>query len=337
MIERAEIITEGVFRPGVEDVEVKYVMSGRRPDRVDRLHPLASDRVISEATPVSVMTNVGQMIEFVKRSGAADAGVIVDLHSCPSSGVSQPRSTDVTSWRNMARLLAEEFPSARYLGGVHGVGRQAAAFLELRPPRGAGLNRLVWQSNTRGHEIALFSADSLPVEAGYMVDTSRLIALLQLDERGEYLVEMLSRILVDRRKRRRLLIRLLEIEDEGGSVQEDPVLTRSEAEVLRIIQDAMRPLSTAEVQELAQEGDSLRRYRQHVSAVLNDLTTKGLLGKVRGGPGRVVYFALPRESIRLALAQLGQTPDECEFERLREITELPYSVLLEIVEDMRSP
>ena len=163
VIERAEIITEGVFRPGVEDVEVKYVMSGRRPDRIDRLHPMASDRVISEATPVSVMTNVGQMIELVRRSGAADAGVIVDLHTHPSSGMAHPSNTDMNSWRSMAQALAREFPGARFLFGVHGVGRQAAAFLERTSPRGAGLNRLVWQSNTRGHEIALFTPDSLPI------------------------------------------------------------------------------------------------------------------------------------------------------------------------------
>ena len=164
IIERAEIITEGVFRPGVDDVEVKYLMSGRRPDRVDRLHPLASDRIISEATPVSVVTNVSQMIEFVKRSGAGDAGLIVDLHTHPSSGIALPSDTDMKTWRSMAQLLEDEFPNARFLFGVHGVGSPAAAFLERSPPRIAGVNRLIWRSNTRDHEIALFTPDSSPIE-----------------------------------------------------------------------------------------------------------------------------------------------------------------------------
>ncbi len=164
IIERAEIITEGVFRPGVADVEVKYLMSGRRPDRVDRLHPLASERIISEATPVSVVTNVNQMIEFVKRSGAGDAGLIVDLHTHPSSGIALPSDTDMKTWRSMAQLLEEEFPNARFLFGVHGVGGHAAAFLERTPPRRQGVNRLTWRSNTRDHEIALFTADSSPIE-----------------------------------------------------------------------------------------------------------------------------------------------------------------------------
>ena len=167
VIERAEIVTEGVFRPGVEDVEVAYLMSGRRPDRLDRVHALASDRIISEATPVSVMTNVNQMIEFVRRSGAADAGVIVELHTHPSSGMTQPSDTDMKSWRSIAQSLAGEFPSARFLFGVHGVARQSPGFLERTSPRRVGLNRLTWQSNTRGHEIALFTSDSSPVEVRF--------------------------------------------------------------------------------------------------------------------------------------------------------------------------
>ena len=164
IIERAEIITEGVFRPGVKDVEVKYLMSGRRPDRVDRLHPLASERIISEATPVSVVTNVNQMIEFVKRSGAGDAGLIMDLHTHPSSGIALPSDTDTKTWRSMAQLLQDEFPNARFLFGVHGVGAPAAAFLERSAPRIEGVNRLIWRSNTRDHEIALFTPDSSPIE-----------------------------------------------------------------------------------------------------------------------------------------------------------------------------
>ena len=168
-----------------------------------------------------------------------------------------------------------------------------------------------------------------------MVDTSRLEALLRLDERGEYIAEQLSRLLVDRRKRRLLLIKLHEIDQDQESREEDTVLTQSEAEVLRIVMDARKPTTTAEVQGLA-EGESLRKYRQHASATLNNLTAKGLLGKVRG-PGRQMYFAPARDAVKLALTQLGQTPDDCELEKIREITELPYAVTLETIEDMRYP
>ena len=166
-----------------------------------------------------------------------------------------------------------------------------------------------------------------------MVDLSRLEALLRLDERGAYIVEQLSRLLVDRRKRRLLLIQLHEIDQDRESREEDTVLTQSEAEVLRIVMDARKPTTTAEVQDQA-EGESLRKYRQHASATLNNLTSKGLLGKVRG-PGRQMYFALPREAVKLALTQLGQTPEDCDLVKIGEITELPYAVTLETVEEMR--
>ncbi len=168
IIERAEIITEGVFRPGVADVEIKYVLSGTRYSRVDRLHTLASDNIISEATPVSVSTNVTQMIEFVKRSGAGGAGLIVDLHTHPSPGIALPSETDMNTWRTMAQLLAEEFPSARFLFGVHAVGSQSPTFLDRTPPTKRNVNSLAWRSNTRDHEIALFDPDSAPVEVQFV-------------------------------------------------------------------------------------------------------------------------------------------------------------------------
>ena len=138
-----------------------------------------------------------------------------------------------------------------------------------------------------------------------MVDLSRLEALLRLDERGEYIVEQLSRLLVDRRKRRLLLIQLHEIDQDRESREEDTVLTLSEAEVFRVVMDARKPVTTAEVQSMA-EGDSLRKYRQHASATLNNLTAKGMLGKVRG-PGRQMYFAPAKDAVRLALMNADGT------------------------------
>ena len=83
---------------------------------------------------MSVVTNVGQMMEFVKRSGAGEAGLIVDLHTHPASGVALPSDTDMRTWRSMAELLGEEFPTARFLFGVHGVGAPAAAVLDALLP-----------------------------------------------------------------------------------------------------------------------------------------------------------------------------------------------------------
>ena len=122
-----------------------------------------------------------------------------------------------------------------------------------------------------------------------MANLSQLMALLEIDDQGEQIASLLNHALIDDRKRQVLLARLRELEDDMRVVEQDIVLTQSEREVLVIVQDAMKPTTTAEVQSLA-KGRSLREYRQHTSAALNALVGKGLLGKVSLS-GRQVYFA----------------------------------------------
>ena len=168
-----------------------------------------------------------------------------------------------------------------------------------------------------------------------MVDTRRLIALLEIDGSGEYLVEQLSSVLVDKRKRELLLVKLREI-DEDMDILKESSLTKSEAEVLRIAQEARKPMTAAEVQEQADDRfTSLRRYRHHVSAALNSLMDKGLLGKV-SIRDKATYFAPTRTAVKLALIHLGQMPEEYDLRRVHEITGLPYSAILEDIEDMKA-
>ena len=162
-LERAEIVTEGVFRPGVSDVEVKYIMSGSAPNRIDRIHALSSDMVIPEATSVSVRTDVGRLIELLKHVGAADAALIADIHTHPS-GIPEPSDQDKKSWNDMGRYLAEEFPNAAILFGVHGVGPSATEFLKRKAPERVAVNTVAWRSNIRDHKVALFTPDARPVE-----------------------------------------------------------------------------------------------------------------------------------------------------------------------------
>ena len=165
-----------------------------------------------------------------------------------------------------------------------------------------------------------------------MVNRSRLMALLEIDDQGEQIASLLNQALIDDRKRHVLLARLRELQDDMRVVEQDIVLTQSEREVLAIVQDAMKPTTTAEVQSLA-KGRSLREYRQHTSAALNALVGKGLLGKVSLA-GRQVYFAPARDAVRHALTQLGQTPDEFDPQRIASVTGLRLGVVLEIVEGM---
>ena len=133
---------------------------------------------------------------------------------------------------------------------------------------------------------------------------------------------------------RQLLMRVVEICDQH-MLEREPALTGSEADVLSIMKKARKPESTAAVQKLAARGSSLSSYRRHVSAVLNSLVARGLLGKVPGS-GDEVSFALPSEAIVLALDRLGQTPDDCDYDDIRDVTGMPSRTVLEIVDHLRN-
>ncbi len=165
-----------------------------------------------------------------------------------------------------------------------------------------------------------------------MVNRSRLAALLDIDDQGEQIANLLNHALIDERKRQLLLARLKEIDSDMRTIERDIVLTRSEREVLAIIQDTMRPTSTVEVQLLA-KSRSLREYRQHVSATLNSLVGKGLLGKVSAG-GRQVYFAPAHDAVVHALTRLGQMPDDFDPQRIASLTGLRIRDVIQTIETM---
>ncbi len=162
-LERAEILTEGVFRPGAEDVEVKYIMSGGRADAIEHVHALSSDMVIPEATSRSVMTNVGRLVELLKHVGAERAALIVDIHTHPS-GIAEPSDQDKRTWREMGRYFGNEFPNARALFGVHAIGPAAREFMKRKAPNRVAVNTVAWRSNIRDHKVALFTPEAYPVE-----------------------------------------------------------------------------------------------------------------------------------------------------------------------------
>ena len=153
-------------------------------------------------------------------------------------------------------------------------------------------------------------------------NTERLVALLAIDEEGERLAGQLTHILVDEQKRELLRLKLDEISESDLVSQHDITLTRSEADVLRIVQGANMPLTASDIVDRSGPDavDSLR-YRQHASATLNKLVVKDFLGKVQG-PGRSTYFAPPRDAVKQALVYLGHSPEECDLQSLSDITGL---------------
>ncbi len=167
-----------------------------------------------------------------------------------------------------------------------------------------------------------------------MGNLEQLLALLQVDEHGEFIAGKLSQVLVDKRKRSLLLVKIQEIEDALQSLGQEIRLTPSETEAMRIIRDASKPLTASELAESASGGrlESLK-YRQHASASLNSLVEKGVAGKVRG-PGRQLYFTEAREAVKQAITQLGQSPDDYDPQAIVEATGLSLARVLSVVQEI---
>ena len=166
-----------------------------------------------------------------------------------------------------------------------------------------------------------------------MGNLEQLLALLQVDEHGEFIAGKLSQVLVDKRKRSLLLVKIQEIEDALQSLGQEIRLTPSETEAFRIIRDASKPLTASELTERASGRLESLKYRQHASASLNSLVEKGVLGKVRG-PGRQLYFTEAREAVKQAITQLGQSPDDYDPQAIVEATGLSLARVLEVTQDI---
>ena len=161
-----------------------------------------------------------------------------------------------------------------------------------------------------------------------------LAALLELDEDGEWFAGKFSQYLVDEKKRELLKLKVSEVDEAYLSMNQDLTLTQSEADVLRVVHEANKPLTASDITTQSGPGivDSLK-YRQHASATLNKLVDKGLLGKVPS-QGRSMYFAPSRDAVKQILIHLGQVPQEIDLQIISDISGLPPETLTTITKDL---
>jgi len=161
-----------------------------------------------------------------------------------------------------------------------------------------------------------------------------LAALLELDEDGEWFAGKFSQYLVDEKKRELLKLKVSEVDEAYLSMNQDLTLTQSEADVLRVVHEANKPLTASDI--TTQSGPSMvhsLKYRQHASATLNKLVDKGLLGKVPS-QSRGTYFAPPRDAVKQILIYLGQVPQEIDLQIISDISGLPPETLTTITKDL---
>ncbi len=165
-----------------------------------------------------------------------------------------------------------------------------------------------------------------------MSTIAKLKALLELDEDGEEIAEIIAGMLVDEWKRNLFVTRLDEIRNQLCGMDAKPKLTEAEAAVKRFVFDAKRPLTTAEVaKNIGQRFPSLK-YRTHASAALNSLVSKGILGKYKDGYS--YYFTTPREAVMVRLKKREEEPGKCSPGEIARETGMPLGTVLNMIEEM---
>ena len=157
----------------------------------------------------------------------------------------------------------------------------------------------------------------------------KLAGLLSADEYGDVVSEMLVEILAEERKRNIFVAELQELADKLKAIDQGIRLTPMERSVLDSVLAKKQPLNAGEVSDaMGAEYPSLR-HRTHASSVLNSLVSKGVLGKIKIGPG--YYFTSPVEAVMECLKRRGEEPDRCSPVRIADETGMPLAVVLEVI------
>ncbi len=159
-----------------------------------------------------------------------------------------------------------------------------------------------------------------------------LKALLELDEEGEQIAEIIAGMLVDDRKRNLFITRLVEIRNQLRGMDATLELTDAENAVMQFVVDAKRPLTTTEVSENIGKRFPSLKYRTHTSAALNSLVSKGILGKYKDGYS--FYFTTPREAVMVRLKKREEEPGKCSLVEIAKETGMPLGTVLNVIEEM---
>jgi len=157
----------------------------------------------------------------------------------------------------------------------------------------------------------------------------KLAGLLSADEYGDVVSEVLVEILAGERKRNIFVVKLQELANELKAIDQEIKLTPMEQDVLDFVVATKQSLSASEVSKGMLAYYPSLRHRTHASSVLNSLVSKGVLGKIKAGPG--YYFTTPDEAVMECLKRRGEEPDRCSPVRIADETGVPLAVVLEVI------
>jgi hypothetical protein len=158
LINQMEIRVESVFRPGQSDVEIMYVLSGSTYP--DMLHKFSMNEVVAHATQDRIITAAEKMAEHILRERPHAPNIIVGVHTHQGS-VAELSAEDKNSMPRIAAKLKERIAGANVVFAVHAVSKESPR--ARAQPAKIAVNRIIWSSITRTHEVAFFNEKAEPV------------------------------------------------------------------------------------------------------------------------------------------------------------------------------
>lgn len=173
ILEQIGNMAESVFRPGENDVEITYAMLGDRAQHIDRVFGFSSEMVVKKVNDTSVEYSPRGMANFLEREGAQSSSIIVIAHTHPYQDQpfhgAEPSDEDLKSWERTNEYLSSHFSIEPILFAVHSVSRvpeDDIRLIDRTRPQQYSTNSIRWNSLTRDHKLALFTAEGYkwPIE-----------------------------------------------------------------------------------------------------------------------------------------------------------------------------
>lgn len=161
LINLMEIRAESVFRPGEEDVEIVYALSGASENTLDTLHKLSSHTVVEEAAEDHIVSSVQGMLEHVMKERDSEPRLVVEVHTHPQ-GIPRPSPADKQFFKAATGRIRDAIPDINVLFAVHAVSSESIR--ERKELAKVSRNTIKWTSITREHEVAFYTPDGRPCE-----------------------------------------------------------------------------------------------------------------------------------------------------------------------------
>ena len=163
ILKEMETRAEAVFRPGHEDVEVIYALSGE--DTLNKLHSFSSEEILCDSTSMKSNINIENLIKHIEAELGKLPGLLVILHTHPSDSKgdmdmpsSQLSMQDKVTLKSWTQTIKQHSPGTELYYGVHAIWRGAKPIRERTGYEKINENLIRWGSVTHDHEVGFYTA-----------------------------------------------------------------------------------------------------------------------------------------------------------------------------------